>query len=187
MRRRGRGNPRSSPGGDQLRLPKKPLPRHPPRSLKPPKRPALAKSARTLRPPRARRLRRPRPPTPGAAAIGAWRLRVADDRVGALAESGKIGANNEFWIELGLDGHLIGKWTLGRDLLGGFAFTNDARLCRQTPGKAMPGIECLDRGTSVWEDAGDAPARGVLLGAQGDELVFSRDEGVLRLYWVKVP
>jgi hypothetical protein len=125
--------------------------------------------------------------TPGGASIGPWRLRVADDRVGALAESGHSALANQVWIELGLDGHLIGKWALGRDLMGGFAFTSDARLCRQTRGKPMPGIECLDRDTSVWKNAGDAPVSGILLGAQGDELVFSDDKGVIRLYWVKVP
>src|ERR1019366_1286824 len=40
---------------------------------------------------------------PGGASIGAWRLRAADDRVGALAESGKTGLANQVWIELGLD------------------------------------------------------------------------------------
>lgn len=125
--------------------------------------------------------------TPGGASFGAWRLRVADDRVGALAESGNSGLANQVWIELGLEGHPIGTWTIGRDLQGGFAFASDARLCRQTPGNAIPGIECFDRGTGVWKDAGEAPVRGVLLGAQGDELVFSDDEGVVRLYWVKVP
>ena len=124
---------------------------------------------------------------PGGASIGAWRLRLANDRVGALAESGSSGLANQVWIELGLDGHLIGKWAMGRDLQGGLAFTSDARLCRQTPGKTIPGIECFDRGVRVWKGAGDAPVGGLLLGAQGDELVFSRDEGVLRLYWVKVP
>ena len=125
--------------------------------------------------------------TPGGASIGAWRLRVADDRVGALAESGNSGGANQVWIELGLDGHLIGKWPLGRDLQGGLAFTSDARLCRQTPGKTMPGIQCFDRGTRAWKNAGDAPVAGILLGAQGDELVFSRNEGLIGLYWVKVP
>jgi hypothetical protein len=124
---------------------------------------------------------------PGGAQGGLWRLRVADDRVGALAYSGKSSLDNQVWIELGLDGRLIGKWTMGRNLQGGLAFTRDARLCRQTPGKTMPGIECFDRGTGVWKEAGDAPTSGLLLGAQGDELVFSRDEGVIRLYWVKVP
>jgi hypothetical protein len=123
---------------------------------------------------------------PGGQSLGLWRLRVADDRVGALADSGQTSSEN-VWIELGLDGHLIGKWNMGRDLHGGLAFTSDARLCRQTPGKTVPGIECFDRRTGVWKNAGDAPVSGVLLGAQGDELVFSRDEGVIRLYWVKVP
>jgi hypothetical protein len=124
---------------------------------------------------------------PGGASIGAWRLRVADDRVGALAESGNSGLANQVWIELGVDGHLIGKWPMGRDLQGGLAFTSNGRLCRQTPGKTMPGIECFDRGTGAWKNGGDAPVSGLLLGAQGDELVFSRDEGVIRLYWVNVP
>jgi hypothetical protein len=124
---------------------------------------------------------------PGGPSLGLWRLRVADDRVGALAYSGKDSAENRVWIELGLDGHLIGKFTMGRDLQGGLAFTSDARLCRQTAGKTIPKVECFNRGTSVWKDAGDAPVSGVLLGAQGDELVFSRDEGVIHLYWVKVP
>jgi hypothetical protein len=87
--------------------------------------------------------------TPGGASIGAWRLRVADDRVGALAESGNSGLANQVWI--------------------------------------VPGIECFDRGTGVWKDAGHAPVSGLLLGAQGDELVFSQNEGLIRLYWVKVP
>ena len=126
--------------------------------------------------------------TPGGAAIGPWRLHVADNRVGARAESGPIGGNNEFWIELGLDGHVIGTWPLGRDLMGGFAFTNDARLCRQTRrAKGMPGIECLDRDTGVWKDAGEAPVSGVLLGAQENELVFSDSQGVIRLSWLKIP
>jgi len=117
---------------------------------------------------------------PGGASFGLWRLRVADDRVGALSE-------DRVWIELGLDGHLIGKWPLGRDLQRGLAFTSNARLCRQTPGKTMPGIECFDRGTGAWKNGGDAPVSGLLLGAQGDELVFSQNEGLIRLYWVKVP
>jgi hypothetical protein len=125
--------------------------------------------------------------SPGGQSLGLWRLRAANDRIGALADSGKISSENRVWIELGFDGQLIGKRNMGRDLQGGMAFTSDARLCRQTLGKKMPGIECFDRGTGVWKDAGDAPVGGVLLGAQGDELVFGRDEGVLRLYWVKVP
>ena len=122
----------------------------------------------------------PEKSAPGGTSLGQLRLRVADDRVGALSE-------NRVWIELGLDGRLIGKWPLGRDLQGGLAFTSDARLCRQTPGKTVPGIECLNRSTGGWKDAGDAPVTGLLVGAQGDELVFSRDDGVVRLYWVKVP
>jgi hypothetical protein len=80
---------------------------------------------------------------PGLASLGALRLRVANDRVGALAYFGKTSSENRDWIELGLDGRLIGKWPLGRDLHGGLAFTSDARLCRHAPGART---ECFDRG-----------------------------------------
>jgi hypothetical protein len=126
--------------------------------------------------------------TPGAGSRGMLRLRVADDRVGAVAYYGAT-SDNRMWIELGLDGHLIGKWPMGRDLQGGLAFTSSARLCRQTaPGKAkLSGIECLDRDTGSWKHAGDAPVSGLLLGADGDELVFSRGDGVITLHWAKIP
>ena len=126
--------------------------------------------------------------TPGSPSLGLWRMRVADDRVGVVAYYGAT-SENRMWIELGLDGHLIGKWAMGRDSQGGLAFTSSARLCRQTPaGKAkMPGIECLDRDTGSWKHAGDEPVPGLLLGADGDELVFSRGDGVITLHWAKVP
>ena len=127
--------------------------------------------------------------SPGSSSTGQWRLRAADDRVGAIADVGQVFSYNQVWIELGLDGHVIGTWPMGRDLQGGLAFTSSARLCRQTPGgKAkMPGIECLDRDTGSWKHAGDAPVNGLLLGADGDELVFGRNEGVFTLHWAKIP
>jgi len=125
---------------------------------------------------------------PGAPSLGLWRLRVADDRIGAIADSGAT-SENPVWIELGLDGHVIGTWPMGRDLRGGLAFTSSGRLCRQTPaGKAkLSGIECLDRNSGSWKHAGDAPVQGLLLGADGDELVFSRGDGVITLHWAKIP
>ena len=125
--------------------------------------------------------------TPGSTSLGQWRLRAADDRVGAIAVSGNF-SENQIWIELGLDGRVIGKWPMGRDLQGGLAFTSSARLCRQTPpSKAkLPGIECLDRDTGSWKHAGGAPIPGLLLGADGDELVFGQNEGVLTLHWAKI-
>ena len=127
--------------------------------------------------------------TPGYASLGLWRLRVADDRVGAIADTGETSSEKRMWIELGLDGHVIGTWPMGRDLHGGLAFTSSARLCRQIPaGKAkMPALECLDRDTGSWKHAGDAPVPGLLLGADGDELVFSRNEGVITVHWAKIP
>jgi hypothetical protein len=126
--------------------------------------------------------------TPGAGSRGMLRLRVADDRVGAVAYYGAT-SDNRMWIELGLDGHLIGKWPMGGNSQGGLAFTSSARLCRQTPASKakLPEIECLDRDVGSWKHTGDAPMPGLLLGADGDELVFGRNEGVLTLHWAKIP
>jgi hypothetical protein len=122
---------------------------------------------------------------PGYVAIGGWHLKAIGDRIGALV-SYRANSSDLVWIELALDdGHLMGMWPLGRDLNGGMAFTGDAKLCRQVPAKTMPGIECLDRSTGRWKHTGDAPVPGVLLGADEDQLVFQRNEGVIHLYWVR--
>jgi hypothetical protein len=120
----------------------------------------------------------------GHTVLGGWHLKAIGDRVGALA-SYRADSSEHGWIELGIDdGHIIGIWPLGRDLQGGMAFTDDAKLCRQAPGKSISGIDCLDRTTGKWKHAGDAPVRG-LLGADGDELVFMRGEGVIHLFWAQ--
>ncbi len=80
----------------------------------------------------AKRSSFPRPGLePGSPQGGLWRLRIANDRVGALAYSGHTSASRE-WIELGLDGHLIGHWKIGAEVHGGEAFLSRRGLCRQT-------------------------------------------------------
>jgi hypothetical protein len=119
---------------------------------------------------------------PGTAAMGAWKLRAANDRIGALGYSGD---HPEVWIELGLDGSLIGKWPLGRYWNGGTAYTSDGRLYRQVFG-ANPKLECYDRASSAWKDAGKPPVPGLLLGAENEELVFSQNQGLIKLVWAKL-
>ncbi len=121
----------------------------------------------------------------GYGGLGGWYLKAIGDRVGALV-SYRANSSEHAWIELGIDdGHVIGIWALGRDLQNGRAFTDDAKLCRQAPGKTISSIDCLDRITGKWKHIGDSPVRGYLLGADGEELVFMRGEGVINLYWAK--
>ena len=121
----------------------------------------------------------------GHGGLGRCYLKAIADRVGALV-SYRADTSDHAWIELGIDdGHLMGIWPLGRDLQNGMAFTEDAKLCRQVPGKTISGIDCLDRISGKWKHIGEAPVRGYLLGADGEELVFMRGEGVINLFWAK--
>jgi hypothetical protein len=120
---------------------------------------------------------------PGSAALGPWGIRAVQDRIGLRVHPGNVAGNPE-WIELDLNGNLIGRWPLGRDTGGGTAFTRDARLytlfARPT-GKALRWrLAVFDRATSSWretEDVSEAAEQGFLLGADGDNLVFARYNG----------
>jgi hypothetical protein len=128
--------------------------------------------------------------SPGGPQGGLWRLRVMGDRVGALADSGKTSENRE-WIEVGLDGTLIGHWKLGPDLNSGMAFTSAVGLCRQNHQDEHPQIDCFDRKAQAWKtlsnlSVADENGRtlGILLGADGGYLVFGKGGGNIRLSWV---
>jgi hypothetical protein len=128
---------------------------------------------------------------PGGPSGGLWRLRISDDRIGAIAYSGQTSANPE-WIEVGLDGGLIGHWKLGRDHSDGMAFTSRNGICRLSGQEGR--IDCFDRVTQAWKRLGDTSATdengrplGILLGADDEYLVFGKDDGGLRLSWVRAP
>jgi hypothetical protein len=131
---------------------------------------------------------------PGTGQGGAWRLRASGDRVGAITNSSGTNGPKGFveddheWIELSLDGTLIGHWKLGNDTGMGTAFISSLGFCRQNIWGQR--VEYLDRGTGAWKtlgvsaaDAGGG-ALGNLLGADGDYLVFGRLESGLLLSWV---
>ncbi len=132
---------------------------------------------------------------PGGASGGLWRLRVSNDRVGALADSGKSSEIPE-WIEIGLDGQAIGQWKLGPGSRGGTAFTSAGVLYRQSHPGGHPQIEYFDRGAQSWKptanlSGADENGRslGILLGAEDEYLVFGTDYGGDQLFlsWVRVP
>ena len=126
---------------------------------------------------------------PGYSSLGLWRLRISDDRIGAIAYSGRTSEIPE-WIEVGLDGSLIGHWKLGPYQSGGMAFTSSNDLCTHVGGR----IDCFDRVAQAWKtlsstSANDENGRplGILLGADGEYLVFGKEYGGLRLSWVHAP
>ena len=126
---------------------------------------------------------------PGYSSGGLWRLRISDDRIGAIAYSGRTSEIPE-WIEVGLDGSLIGHWKLGPYQSGGMAFTSRNGLCTHVGGR----IDCFDRAAQAWKTLGSASANdengrplGILLGADGEYLVFGKEYGGLCLSWVHAP
>ena len=124
----------------------------------------------------------PRPGlSPGSPSGGLWRLRVSDDRVGAVAYAGRTSETHE-WIELSLEGRLIGRWKTGPGKSGGMAFTSSNALCRQRIDHELSQLECFDRESKAWKPSGnDSPYFGILLGADGNDLIFGSNGGNIRL------
>lgn len=127
---------------------------------------------------------------PGTDSIGLWRIRAAKDRIGAIAYSGRTSGNTE-WIEINLNGDLIGRWrTEVPD--GGIAYTADGELYARMWEEHKPlYLVVFDREDSSWRPLEDAlPTNlrytdaGLLIGADGRDLVFSmRPAGGIRLQW----
>ncbi len=120
---------------------------------------------------------------PGGAYGGLWRLRVSNDRVGAMANSGNTSSVPE-WIEFGLDGQSIRHWKLGRVAPGGIAFTSAGVLYRQSSASGHPQVKWFDRDAQLWKTVTDVSptgedgrSLGILLGAEGEYLVFGTDHG----------
>ena len=123
---------------------------------------------------------------PFGAHRGLWQVRAADGKIGALAYPGHEGYQPE-WVELDLAGNLIGRWNLGPRLYGGRAYTADGRLyARKLDEKKRARLFLFDRTSSSWIPVDDdlTVAPGLLLGADGNDLVFAEDYG-LKLSWVR--
>lgn len=112
---------------------------------------------------------------PAMPMVGFWRLRVARDRVAALL----MLDDKRIWLETDLDGKEIGRWPVTREYWG-FALTLDGRAY----GQDRAALTRLDHATGTWTRISDTPS-GRLLGADGNELVFS-DRGSNILRWVQL-
>jgi hypothetical protein len=138
-------------------------------------------------------------------AAAGW-MRASGDRIGLMTYPGQTSINPE-WIELDLDGKLMGRWNLGPRSkadpdthrmvysLEGFAFTSDGRLFAETVTCAAQ-YQCsyqlvsFDRNTSAWRTEGGSPVDRFhyLMGADGNDLIFQDRSpvaaGGIHLQWV---
>ncbi len=121
-----------------------------------------------------------------------WQYRaitVTGDRVGVQVFSGDTGNKME-WVELNLDGKLIGRWRLDDVAQGGaIAFTSDDQAYVPHLDRATKTWQVLklNRATSTWE-AVPSPARLHLYGSDGDQLIFAEwdsGDGLMHLSWFK--
>jgi hypothetical protein len=119
---------------------------------------------------------------------GLWTARASKDRVGAMAQFWNMAEPRESrgtlqqWVELDLDGKEIGRWTLGAERegpAGGMAFTDDSGLFVEWRGE----MRQLNRNDGVWRPA-RVQRRGLLLGAEGNQLVYAEGNGS-RFVWIR--
>ena len=146
------------------------------------------------------------PPGLPPAGTGIGWIRASRDRIGMMVYPGQV-SNNPEWIELDLEGNLMGQWKLGPRFtadpvthnmtfsLGSFAFTSDGRLFAQAT--TCPALyHCssqlvlLDRDSSTWKAAGNNPidSHHQLLAADRNDLVLwdrsQSNTGGVQLQWV---
>ncbi len=114
--------------------------------------------------------------------IGHWRLRASKDRIGAAL---LLGNHKQVWIELDLQGQLIGQWTdtfSAPEWVMPVAFDSDSLLYGEhRMREKRVGISVFDRSTSTWKPAPSLP-KGRLLGADGALLVYQNGD---ELRWVE--
>jgi hypothetical protein len=113
--------------------------------------------------------------------VGLWRLRAANDRIGAAL---LVGPSTQAWVELSLDGQLIGQWTFigtRHEAVMPSAFDSNGILygVRWIDGKRA-GISAFDKSTGGWNPVLSLP-NGHLVGADGTRLVYQSGD---QLRWV---
>lgn len=116
------------------------------------------------------------------------RITVTSDPVGIEATSRNLGSQRE-WVELGLNGDLLGRWKLDEsNEPGGIALTSDNQVyLPRWDSKSKSGhVFRLNRDTSTWEPV-SAPNLH-LYGADGGKLVFATWDGfTMHLSWYPQP
>jgi hypothetical protein len=117
-------------------------------------------------------------------------ITVTHDRVGLWAYSGENSGQTE-WVELDLNGNLLGRWRLDQFCLDTkIALTTDGHLFVQNSDSKTRAhrLYTLDRTSSTWQVV-DSPPSGWLEGADGNALVFSDfvKPGPMHVRWYQHP
>ena len=110
---------------------------------------------------------------PGAAELGRVGIMVTADRVGILADSGKVGSDLE-WVELDLSGNLRDRLRTTQDLGAEIALTQDRQFLT------------LDTASHAWQSIPNQGA--ILMGADANNLVYRKSStGPIQLQWFNRP
>lgn len=115
---------------------------------------------------------------PSESVAGASGIRVANNRIGVWLNYGN--PTKALWVEAGLNGKETGRWRVDPD---GYppVFTTGGALYAQN---ADLSVSVLDRAAGRWNRV-PVQSDGVLIGADGDSLVFLAREAP-RLRWIPV-
>jgi hypothetical protein len=117
-----------------------------------------------------------------APVTGHWRLRASKDRIGAAF---LVEPSTQTWIELNLDGQLVGQWTYETNVREGVtpaAFDSDGKLYGQRwVNHERAGISIFDKSDGSWKPIFPLP-NAQLLGADGVRLVFQTGD---LLQWIQ--
>lgn len=107
---------------------------------------------------------------------GLWRLRAIKDRIGAAL---LVGPNKQAWVELNLNGELIGQWVYTgsmNDSVFPSAFDSMGLLYgMHSIDRKRVGISVFDKSTSTWKPVSSLP-NGFLIGADGTRLVYQKGD-----------
>lgn len=112
-------------------------------------------------------------------------IHISADRIGLLACSGMTSANPE-WVELDLNGNLIGRWRVG-SVHRRVALTHNGHVYTQDTVNGSNQIYLFDRASSSFRPV-PWTIPGMMYGTAGDELVFSDwNNGPMHFRWYKQP
>jgi hypothetical protein len=128
---------------------------------------------------------------PGAGGRGYWRMSAASDRIGAVIHENYADSAPEF-VEWNLDGKLIRRTVIPDDTSFGRAYTSDGRFYVRVREKgSRPELRVFEPSHGTWKPVSEnLPERidldgTLLLGADGEELVYRVGHGNTRLVWAR--
>src|SRR5262249_2980331 len=114
--------------------------------------------------------------------VGMWELRVIRDRIGAVIYESSVCCPEQstrppmLWVETDFKGKELGRWEVGL-YPAPAAFTQSGGLYTRSDRS----VSVFNRTTRTWCKVA-MPADGILLGADGDSLVFLNGTDTLR--WI---